>query len=88
MLTVVNIKSAFSQQKFGNLSIFLLIWMYFMGIFDMPRFQFMAFKFTVYWVFTHCVHIVQKRAEMVFESCGYKSGVRRVGEMCLDHEYQ
>ena len=52
--SIVNIKSAFSHQKIGNLSIFLVIWMYFMVLFDMPRFQSSSIFFTVYWVFTHC----------------------------------
>ena len=33
-------------------------------------------------------HIVQKRAEMDFESCDYEIGVGGTGEMCLDQGYQ
>ena len=59
--SIVNIKSAFSHQKIGNFSIFLVIWMYFMVLFDMPRFQSSSIFFTVYWVFTHCEKVGHPR---------------------------
>ena len=52
--SIVNIKSAFSQQKIGNLPVLFVFQMYFIVIIDKSKTFFYFNFFTVSWIFSHC----------------------------------